>query len=70
MTLKPVLYGYLISRDSNFCGFCGCLISTKMKHDNITLQGIKIFADPQKYINPRILYALAIHEIFYTLKIK
>ena len=38
-------YRYLISRGSNFREFRGCLLSMKMKHDNITEQGIKI-SDP------------------------
>ena len=42
----------------------------KIKHDNITVQGIK-FLQILENINPWIVYALAIHEKkFYTLKIK
>ena len=34
---------------TNFRGFRGCSLSTKIKHDNITVYVIKISADPRKY---------------------
>ena len=50
-------------RCSNFHEFHGCLLSTKIKHKNITAQGIKISTESLKNIKPRILYALSIHKI-------
>ena len=46
MRFQNAIIGVVNFEVFKFHGFCGCLVFTKLNHDTIIAQGIKISVDP------------------------